>query len=109
VRRGSDYDPWDLEVEGGLMGDMRLQMASEVDGGGHQLVRVRVSPAASTLGVWATLLFIGLGTAAAFDRAPAAAVILGGVALVLAALWFRDCGGAASPIYRSLREMGFKE
>ncbi len=109
VRRGSDYDPWDLEVEGGLMGDMRLQMASEVDGGGHQLVRVRVSPAASTLGVWATLLFIGLATAAAFDRAPAASVILGGVAVVLAALAFRDCAGAASPIYRSLSELGFKE
>ncbi|PYV33952.1 MAG: glycosyl transferase [Acidobacteria bacterium] len=109
VRRGGDYDTWDLEVEGGLMGDMRLQMASEVDGGGHQLVRARVCPAASAFGVWAPLVFIGLATAAAFDRAPAAAVILGGVAIALAALLFRDCAGAASPIYQSLRELGFKE
>jgi hypothetical protein len=44
VLHGGDYDAWDLEVRGGLLGRSRLQMATEDSGSGTQLVRLRSWP-----------------------------------------------------------------
>lgn len=41
VKRGGDYDPWDLEIRGGLFGNVRTCMAIEEHGGGKQLIRLR--------------------------------------------------------------------
>ncbi len=42
--RGGDYDAWDLEIPGGVLGTVRLVMAIEEHGGGRQLVRLRAWP-----------------------------------------------------------------
>ncbi len=42
--RGGDFDPWDLEIIGGIAGRARVTMAVEEHGGGRQLVRYRVEP-----------------------------------------------------------------
>ena len=42
VVRGGNYDDWDLEVRGGLMGSARVQNALEEHGAGKQLVRMRL-------------------------------------------------------------------
>src|SRR5262249_47526707 len=44
VARGGDYDRWDLEVRGGLMGRARLLLAIEEHGAGRQYVRMRLWP-----------------------------------------------------------------
>src|SRR2546422_774734 len=44
VLRGGDFDPWDLEIPGGIFGSSRLQMAVEEHGAGRQLVRFRCRP-----------------------------------------------------------------
>ena len=44
VLRGGNFDRWDLEVRGGLLGSARLLMGIEEFGGGKQLVRYRVWP-----------------------------------------------------------------
>jgi hypothetical protein len=44
VARGGDYDRWDLEVRGGLLGRARLLLAIEEHGSGRQYVRMRLWP-----------------------------------------------------------------
>lgn len=44
VLRGGNFDRWDLEVRGGLLGSARLILGIEEFGGGKQLVRYRIWP-----------------------------------------------------------------
>ncbi len=60
VRRGGDYDRWDIEVEVGALVCARLLMAVEEHGGGAQLVRWRV-----------------------FSRCPAGVFMVGGILGIL--------------------------
>jgi len=106
LRRGGDYDRWDLEVRGGLLGDVRILMAEEYSGG-QQAVRVRVWPRFSPLGLLLSLLSFAFGSAAAFDQAWAAATIFGAIAAGLGALLFRDSAEATATVDRSLTQLGF--
>ena len=44
VTAGGDYDGWDLEARGGLLGGARVLMATEEHGAGKQLLRFSVWP-----------------------------------------------------------------
>ncbi len=103
VRRGGDWDAWDLEVVGGALGVARLAVAVEDHGAGAQLERYRWWPSVPLIRVALTLAAATLAAAAALDGAPAAAAILGVVAaaLVLRTLW--HCGAAAAAIQQALR------
>ena len=48
--RGGNYDRWDLEVRGGLLGAVRLLATTEEHGAGRQLVRFRLWPKCSMKG-----------------------------------------------------------
>ena len=106
LRRGGDFDRWDLEVRGGLLGDVRVLMAEEYSGG-KQAVRVRVWPKFSSLGLLLSLLCLAFGSAAAFDQAWTAATIFGAIAAGLGALLLRDSAGATATVDRSLTQLGF--
>ena len=56
VRRGGEYDSWDLEVRCGTMGAVRTLMTIEEHGAGKQLVRFRAWPTWS----WARIIPIGV-------------------------------------------------
>jgi hypothetical protein len=47
VARGGDFDRWDLEVRGGLLGTARLLMVIEEHGNGRQYVRLQLWPMAA--------------------------------------------------------------
>ncbi len=102
VEAGGDWDRWDLQVRGGILGSARLRMAVEEHGAGRQLARFRVWPRlsrgfvalaavatvpAAVLGDWddprgAALLgalALGLAVRAAFELAAACAVLLRGI------------------------------
>src|SRR5262249_17374393 len=49
VVRGGDFDRWDFEVRGGLLGGARTRMTVEEHGAGRQLIRFRSWPRASTV------------------------------------------------------------
>ncbi|AFY86413.1 glycosyltransferase [Chroococcidiopsis thermalis] len=83
VQRGGNFDPWDLEVPGGLFGSNRLLMAIEEHGGGQQLVRLRTWSRWSKLGWMLFFLFVGLTVAAWIDSAWSAVAKLGAIALLL--------------------------
>jgi O-antigen biosynthesis protein len=71
VRRGGDFDRWDIEVEVGALMRARLLMGIEEHGGGAQLVRLRLAPRFSA---GAVILLTALGTAvlgAGFNHAAA--------------------------------------
>jgi GT2 family glycosyltransferase len=86
--RGGEFDAWDLELRAGLLGAARLLLATEEQGGGSQLVRLRVWPRFTPLGVVLAGALLGLGAAAGLAHAWAAMELLeaGAVLLVLAQL-----------------------
>ncbi len=102
VFRGGEFDRWDLEVRG-MLGAARLQMAVEEHGAGRQLVRFRVWPRFSRMGVALALLFSSLAVAAGLDREWAASILLGVIAAALAARMLRECAEATAVFLHSLQ------
>jgi O-antigen biosynthesis protein len=106
VRRGGDYDRWDLEVRTGVLGSLRLLMAVEDHGAGNQFVRVRFWPRFSLLEVLSLISFFALSTAAAFDGALMASAILALLGLWLTVYSLRSCGSAAFTLIRTFQQSG---
>ncbi|HUP23138.1 MAG TPA: hypothetical protein VNB06_09370, partial [Thermoanaerobaculia bacterium] len=104
VRRGGDFDSWDLEVSGGLLGGARLRMAIEEHGQGRQMARFMLSPA---LARWTLPLVGGLAAFAAFlsffDN-QIATILLAGVAALSGIRGFADCSGALSVLQAAVDE-----
>jgi GT2 family glycosyltransferase len=92
VRRGGDFDEWDLELPGGLLGSARVRMAIEEHGAGRQLVRLWVWPRYSTLGLALTLLVVLLSMWAGLDGAALASRILAAAAGLLVVASVKECG-----------------
>ncbi|MEA2600138.1 MAG: hypothetical protein QOF89_1130 [Acidobacteriota bacterium] len=106
VLAGGDFDRWDLEARGGVLGSARLRMAIEEHGAGRQLVRVRSWPRASLLGILLAILFGLLAIAAADDGAWAAVVMLAGFALVLTSRIWVESASAVAVVRTSVRKVG---
>ena len=98
VHRGGDFDRWDLELRGGLLGSIRLLMAVEEHGGGKQLVRFRTWPRCYPAGIVLTLLFAALSAAAALAEAWVACAVLNFVAFLFMMRIFRECASAMSAV-----------
>src|SRR5260370_42562061 len=60
--RGGDFEPWDIEATGGLLGSCRVQMAVEEHGSGRQLVRFRSWPHHAS---WVLVLLVLVAAGAA--------------------------------------------
>jgi cellulose synthase/poly-beta-1,6-N-acetylglucosamine synthase-like glycosyltransferase len=103
VRRGGDYDRWDLEVREGLLGLARLLMAVEDHGAGNQFVRIRLWPKCSLLGLLLAVLFGSLSAAAALDNAWVASAVLGLLSLFLMICTLRGCGSAVAAVLRTFQ------
>lgn len=74
IRRGGQFDAWDLEIRGGRMGTARLLMAHEEHGGGRQLVRFRIRPKFSRLAASTVVVLAAACAGAALDGAVEAAI-----------------------------------
>ena len=104
VKRGGEYDRFELAVSGGPCGSARVQLAVEEHGEGRQYLRFRVWPKLRR-GLPLSLLAGALAAAAFVDHAFLAAAVLsaGALALPLAAL--RECGRAQGEILHALRTL----
>ena len=109
VRRGGDYDDWDLEVGSGVFGNVRLRLVSEEYGSGKQLVRLRGYPRFSFLGLMLASSLAVLAWAASSDHAWAAVCVLGALALAVGGLTFQAVGSATAAVCRALNKLGFEE
>jgi glycosyltransferase involved in cell wall biosynthesis len=105
VARGGDYDHWDLEVRGGLLGAARLLAATEEHGAGRQLVRFRVWPKYSTRGLLLTVGFAALALGAGLEGAWHSAGILGLAVVVLFGRTFTECAGALATMRHALKQL----
>jgi len=109
VRRGGDYDAWDLEVCGNVFGNTRIRLVSEEYGARKQMVRVHAYPR------FAFLPFVLIGTlvllsgVAALDHAWVAAAALGTFSVTLGVLAYQTLGVVTATVRRSLTTLGFGE
>jgi hypothetical protein len=94
VRRGGDFDRWDLEVRGGIFGAVRTRMAIEEHGSGQQLVRFRSWPKVAFPALNLMLLFVLVAIVAAISQVWLAATVLGSIGVMLAVRAFGDCAAA---------------
>jgi glycosyltransferase involved in cell wall biosynthesis len=67
VSAGGNYDSWDLEIRGGLIGRARLIMTTEEHGAGRQMVRYKAWPKWSVSAVLLIVLFGAISTGSAID------------------------------------------
>src|SRR5581483_9499574 len=65
VRLGGEFERWDIEARGGVLGAVRLRMATEEHGRGRQLLRFRIWPVALRRVVLIVCICAVLGLAAA--------------------------------------------
>ncbi|MEJ7783751.1 MAG: glycosyltransferase [Solirubrobacteraceae bacterium] len=101
VRRGADFDAWDLEVRGGTLAGVQVSTLVEEHGQDGQHVRWRCRPVWSATAVTLIVLLTALAVVAAADRALIAAAILGVFALSLG-LRTASEGGSAMAVTRSV-------
>jgi hypothetical protein len=102
VRRGSDFDAWDLEVRGGTLAGVRVWSATEEHGAGRQLTRLRARATCSRWPLALTALLVALCVAAALGGAYAAAAVLGALG---AAFGARTLGEASSAMHVTMRTL----
>jgi GT2 family glycosyltransferase len=106
TRCGGDFDPWDLEVRGGLLAGVRVRVVVEEHGAGRQLIRVGLWPRCALGVVVGGVLFGVLGWGAALSGAWAAAVVLGGGAVLFILRAIYECSTAMGSVLRALGRAG---
>jgi hypothetical protein len=104
VVRGGDFDDWDLEVRGGMIGSARLRMTVEEHGEDRQMFRLRAWPRCSRGAAGLTLLFILICDFASFAQAWETWTVSGVVVLVLLARMLREIGAAMSAVLHVTRD-----
>jgi len=98
ARRGGDYDRWDLEARGGVLGVARMIMGVEEHGQGRQMVRARLWPRAAAAGLLATFALAVIALLAYVDGADTASRILALAAAALGARIAWECGTAVGAL-----------
>jgi GT2 family glycosyltransferase len=94
VRRGGDYDRWDLQVRAGSLGVARLRLAVEEHGQGRQLLRHRLWPRISPVAIVVVVVLGALALVGGLDGAWYVSVILGLLALLVTYRALQECAVA---------------
>lgn len=102
VRRGGDFEDWDLEIRGGLFGGVRIRAVSENYGPGKHMLRLKAWPWFSLPGVVIAFLFLIPSLAAVLDHAFYPAAVLGAMGMAVAALALRSGAVALGATYCAL-------
>jgi GT2 family glycosyltransferase len=102
TRRGGDYDRWDLELRGGMLGGVRMRFGFEEHGRGRQFVRCRSWPVPSGAGLVTALAVAGLAGAAASAGATLAGLLLAAATTALLLGAVRDCSAATGTLRSAL-------
>ncbi|TLU83491.1 MAG: glycosyltransferase [Chlorobium sp.] len=103
--RGNDYDEWDFEVRGGLLGSVKLLMAVEEHGAGKQYLRFRLTPSFSKIALGFTLFFAVLACLALSAQAWIASLFMGCIALIVLLRTLLDGAIASAFVLKSLENL----
>ena len=104
VRRGGEFDSWDMETRGGGLAGARVTTAVEEHGGGRQLIKARCRPRWSPTALLLTSSLIALAATAAVFGAPLAAALLGMAGAGLGLRTLSESATALALIARVIRE-----
>jgi len=106
VRLAGQFERFDLEVRGGLLGLARMRMLCEEHGHGRQLVRVRWWPRPSRAARWGVLLLAGTAVAMVVSNrhTGAAEVLVVAGFVCLRSLWESLCAVTAGAAGSRRRE-----
>lgn len=108
VRRGGDYDSWDLEVRGGLFGGVRVCMVSEIYGRANFMLRLRSRPWFSISGAGTTVVLVIACFGALLYHSIYAAGMLGTLGVTFGAVTLRSGAVAVGAIHRALIKLDFE-
>lgn len=89
VKRGGNFDRWDIEVKNGLFSCSYGLLTIEEHSGSKQLLRFRASPVPAMAGVLTVLLLASGAMLAALDQELAVAGILSFFCLLIAGAYFK--------------------
>jgi glycosyltransferase involved in cell wall biosynthesis len=106
VLSGGDYDGWDLEVRGGILGGARLLMAVEDTGSGTQLVRIRCWPQCYMSGWVMLVISLSASLVAGITSSYGPAAVFGAIAAGVAWRIVHECGTTTGTILRGMRTSG---
>ena len=98
VLRGGDYDRWDLEVQGGMLGAVRVLTTIEEHGARRQLLRARLRPRVTPQGLIVVFFMVVIALFAARKGAWLCAFVIVTGAFLVAARILLECGTAMSSI-----------
>jgi hypothetical protein len=104
--RGGDFDDWDLEIRGGLLGGARITFVVEEHGAGRQMTRVRIRPWYSLGAVMLQALLVIMGLFSVFEGEWVAAALLATGTAVVFGRQVYECGGAVALAERAARREG---
>lgn len=107
--RGGDFDCWDLELRGGLLGSARMFAAVEYHGDGRQLLRIRSWPRCSIGGAVLATLFATLAFGAGRDGSWTACAGLGGLSLLFVLRAAHECAAATAAFLTAVRKIEREE
>lgn len=102
VRRGGEFDRWDLEVRGGMLGAARVFTTIEEHGAGRQLLRAHLKPRVSIQGLIVAFFIAVIAGLAVWNRAWLPAFVMSAGALLFLARILLECGAAMSSMLSAL-------
>jgi hypothetical protein len=108
TRRGGDYDRWDLEVRGGMLGVVRTLATVEEHGQGRQFTRVRAWPHCS----WGPVVLVPLFAVFAVDAIVEHRWWIGAMLTAISGFVFWrtafECANAMCAVVRALDVIGLE-
>jgi hypothetical protein len=105
VHRGGDYDRWDLEVRGGVLGGVRVRLLTEEHGQGRQLIRIRAWPRWPMASLVICVITALLAASAASDGARIATYLFGAVGLICFVAMVTESAAAMAVVRAALRDL----
>ncbi len=105
ARAGGDYDSWDLEVAGGIMGSARLRMTIEEHGAGRQMLRFHVSPRWAGTAILSGAAMLVASAGAMATGGGRAAILPGVIGIALAGWCIHDAWTAAGALSEAVERL----
>lgn len=103
VRRGSDFDSWDLDMLAGLVAGARVRLMTEDLEYGSQLLRYRVSPHVTPLGWVALGVALFLSALAISQEDDVFTAVSLAMLMVVSFAIVREAGAAVSTVVRAVK------
>jgi cellulose synthase/poly-beta-1,6-N-acetylglucosamine synthase-like glycosyltransferase len=105
VQRGGEFDRWDLQARNSLFSKSKGLLTIEEHGGGKQLLRFKMWPSVPKIGVIAISVLVIIAFFAEINHAIIVSAVLGFIALLILAEYFKDSASTMYDLYVAFTEL----